>query len=205
MGNLNIHKREKKTHHEARKTRKAGKVPGVLYGKAIENTLVEIGSLELNEYLYNQGSTGIVNVCLDGTEHKAVIKEVQRNAVTRDVIHVDFEKVEDNTTVTSNIPVNFVGEENLVKHGVVLQKQKDTVKVKCEATSIPKVINVDVTKATVGDNFKIADVEFGNEICIIDSMDSVLATVSSEQKRQEPVVTPIKTASKVEVVEDHKE
>ncbi|MGL4656234.1 MAG: 50S ribosomal protein L25 [Sarcina sp.] len=187
MENLNIEKRVKHTHHEARKTRRCGKVPGVLYGKAIENTLIEIGAIELNQYILQEGVNSVLDVNLEGKTHKTLIKEVQRDPITRKIIHVDLEEVDSHKKVTANVPVSFTGEENLIKNGVVLQKQKDNIKVKCEADCIPKTINIDVAKAKVGDNFKIADVEFGSEISIMDSLDSVIATVSFEQKRQETV------------------
>ncbi|MGL4451454.1 MAG: 50S ribosomal protein L25 [Sarcina sp.] len=194
MENLNIEKRVKHTHHEARKTRRCGKIPGVLYGKAIENTLIEVGAIELNQYILQEGINSVVDVTLDGKSHKTLIKEVQRDPITRKIIHVDLEEVDAHKKVTANVPVSFTGEEQLIKHGVVLQKQKDNIKVKCEADSIPKTINIDVAKAKVGDNFKISDVEFASEISIMDSLDSVIATVSFEQKRQEIATTETEEA-----------
>ncbi|MGL5823181.1 MAG: 50S ribosomal protein L25 [Sarcina sp.] len=184
MENLNIEKRTKNTHHEARKTRRAGKVPGVLYGKAIKSTLFEIGSLELNEYISKEGCNSLLNVNLDGCEHKAIIKEIQRDPVSRNIIHIDLAKVDNHTKVTANVPVSFTGEERIIKNGAVVQKQKDSIKVKCEADCIPKVININLEGAKIGDNFKVADVEFGNEISVIDNLESVIATISYEQKRQ---------------------
>ena len=188
MTNLNIEQRTKHTHHEARKTRRAGKVPGILYGKAIQNTLIEVGAIELNQYILQEGINSVLDVNLDGQTHKTLIKEVQRDAITRKIIHVDLEEVDSHKKVTANVPVSFTGEEQLIKSGAVLQKQKDSIKVKCDADSIPKNINIDVARAQVGENFKIADVEFASEISILDSLESVIATVSFEQKRQEPVV-----------------
>ncbi|WP_297519178.1 50S ribosomal protein L25 [uncultured Clostridium sp.] len=189
MENLNINQRVKETHHGARKTRKEGKVPGILYGKASQNTLIEIGALELNQYILQEGVNSVVGVNLDGANHKALIKEVQRDAITRKIIHVDLAQVNAHEKVTANVPITFSGEEQLIKSGAVLQKQKDNIKVKCDADSIPKSINIDVTKANIGDNFKIADVEFASEISILDSLESVIATISYEQKRQEVVET----------------
>ena len=187
MENLNIEKRVKRTHHEARKTRRCGKVPGVLYGKSIQNTLIEVGAIELNQYILHEGMNNVVDVNLEGQAHKTLIKEVQRDPITRKIIHVDLEEVNEHTKVTANVPVSFTGEEMLIKNGIVLQKQKDNIKVKCEASSIPKVVNIDVAKAKVGDNFKVADVEFANEISIMENLESVIATVSFEQKRVEEV------------------
>lgn len=185
MENLNIEKRVKHTHHEARKTRRCGKIPGVLYGKSVKNTLIEVGALELNQYILQEGINSVVDVNLNGESHKTLIKEVQRDPITRKIIHVDLEEVNEHTKVTTNVPVSFIGEEKLVRNGVILQKQKDNIKVKCEASCIPKTINIDVAKAKVGDNFKVADVEFASEISIMDNLESVIATVSFEQKRPE--------------------
>lgn len=182
MEKLNINNREKKTHHEARKTRRAGKVPGVLYGKDIKNTLIEIAALELNDYISKEGTNSLLEVELNGENHKALIKEIQRDAITRNIIHIDLEQVDSHKKVTTTVPVTYTGEENLTKNGIVLQKQKDSIKVKCEADDIPKVVNIDVAKAKVGKSFKISDVEFASEISIMDSLDSVLATVSYERR-----------------------
>ena len=182
MEKLNILIREKKTHHEARKTRREGKVPGILYGKAIKNMLFEIGAIELDRYIVEEGCNSLIDVDINGENHKAMIKEVQRDPVNRKIIHLDLQQVEEGKIVTANVPVNFVGEDNLVRNGIVLQKQKDSIKVKCEAENIPKAVTIDVAKAKVGDNFKISDVEFGQEISIMDSLDSVMASVTFEQK-----------------------
>ena len=182
MEKLNILIREKKTHHEARKTRREGKVPGILYGKAIKNMLFEVGAIELDRYIVEEGCNSLIDVDINGENHKAMIKEVQRDPVNRKIIHLDLQQVEEGKIVTANVPVNFVGEDNLVRNGIVLQKQKDSIKVKCEAENIPKAVIIDVAKAKVGDNFKISDVEFGQEISIMDSLDSVMASVTFEQK-----------------------
>lgn len=182
MEKLNILIREKKTHHEARKTRREGKVPGILYGKAIRNMLFEVGAIELDRYIVEEGCNSLIDVDINGENHKAMIKEVQRDPVNRKIIHLDLQQVEEGKIVTANVPVNFIGEDNLVRNGIVLQKQKDSIKVKCEAENIPKAVTIDVAKAKVGDNFKISDVEFGQEISIMDNLDSVMASVTFEQK-----------------------
>ena len=182
MEKLNILIREKKTHHEARKTRREGKVPGILYGKAIKNMLFEVGAIELDRYIVGEGCNSLIDVEINGETHKAMIKEVQRDPVNRKVIHLDLQQVEEGKIVTANVPINFVGEENLIRNGIVLQKQKDSIKVKCEAESIPKGVTIDVAKAKVGEIFKISDVEFGQEISIMDNLDSVMASITFEQK-----------------------
>lgn len=187
MENLNVKSRTKHVNHDAKKTRKKGMVPGVLYGKGIQNLLFEIGELELNDVIHREGEHALLNVEIDGNSVNTLIKEVQRDPVTRKVLHVDLEKIEKNKKIVSSVPIHYIGEEYAQKNGSILQKDKDSIKVQCEPENLPKFIDVDVSHANVGDVFRVADVEFGSEIAILDNLDMVLASVSYEQKIPEAV------------------
>lgn len=182
MENLNVNQREKKTRHSSKQCRRKGLIPGVLYGKGINNFLFEIGELELNHALSVNGEHGLLEINSPEGSVNTLIKEVQRDPVSRKVIHIDLEKVEENEEIVTSIPVNFVGEGFINKIGAVLQKDRDSIKVKCSPSNIPKSVEINVGDAKPGDQFKVSDVEFGSEISIVDDLNSVLASVSYEQK-----------------------
>ncbi len=182
MENLQINQREKKTRHSSRQCRRKGLVPGVLYGKGINNFLFEIGELELNNALSVTGEHGLLNINSQEDSLNTLIKEVQRDPVTRRVLHIDLEKVEGNEEIETVVPINYVGEEYINKLDAVLQKNIDSIKVKCSPSNIPKGVNLNVGRAKPGDQFKIADVEFGNEITVVDDLNSIVASVSYDQK-----------------------
>nr|WP_243449677.1 50S ribosomal protein L25 [Clostridium perfringens] len=182
MENLQINQREKKTRHSSRQCRRKGLVPGVLYGKGINNLLFEIGELELNHALSVTGEHGLLNINSQEGSLNTLIKEVQRDPVTRRVLHIDLEKVEGNEEIETVVPINYVGEEYINKLDAVLQKNIDSIKVKCSPSNIPKGVNLNVGRAKPGDQFKIADVEFGNEITVVDDLNSIVASVSYDQK-----------------------
>ena len=182
MENLQINQREKKTRHSSRQCRRKGLVPGVLYGKGINNFLFEIGELELNHALSVTGEHGLLNINSQEGSLNTLIKEVQRDPVTRRVLHIDLEKVEGNEEIETVVPINYVGEEYINKLDAVLQKNIDSIKVKCSPSNIPKGVNLNVGRAKPGDQFKIADVEFGNEITVVDDLNSIVASVSYDQK-----------------------
>lgn len=182
MENLQINQREKKTRHSSRQCRRKGLVPGVLYGKGINNLLFEIGELELNHALSVTGEHGLLNINSQEGSLNTLIKEVQRDPVTRRVLHIDLEKVEGNEEIETVVPINYVGEEYINKLDAVLQKNIDSIKVKCFPSNIPKGVNLNVGRAKPGDQFKIADVEFGNEITVVDDLNSIVASVSYDQK-----------------------
>ena len=104
MEQLNLNKRENNVAHSARKERKAGKVPGVIYGKKIGNLLFEIGKLELDRELSIVGEHGALNFNIDGYNGTAIIKEIQKDAVSHDVIHVDLEEVTNTQPIQAEVP-----------------------------------------------------------------------------------------------------
>lgn len=180
--NLQVNQREKKTRHSSRQCRRKGLVPGVIYGKGINNFLFEIGELELNHALSVTGEHGLLSINSQEGSLNTLIKEVQRDPVTRRVLHIDLEKVEGNEEIETAVPINYVGEEYINKLDAVLQKNLDSIKVKCSPSNIPKGVNLNVGRAKPGDQFKIADVEFGNEITVVDDLNSIVASVSYDQK-----------------------
>lgn len=182
MENLQVNQREKKTRHSSRQCRRKGLVPGVIYGKGINNFLFEIGELELNHALSVTGEHGLLSINSQEGSLNTLIKEVQRDPVTRRVLHIDLEKVEGNEEIETAVPINYVGEEYINKLDAVLQKNLDSIKVKCSPSNIPKGVNLNVGRAKQGDQFKIADVEFGNEIIVVDDLNSIVASVSYDQK-----------------------
>lgn len=182
MENLQVNQREKKTRHSSRQCRRKGLVPGVIYGKGINNFLFEIGELELNHALSVTGEHGLLSINSQEGSLNTLIKEVQRDPVTRRVLHIDLEKVEGNEEIETAVPINYVGEEYINKLDAVLQKNLDSIKVKCSPSNIPKGVNLNVGRAKPGDQFKIADVEFGNEITVVDDLNYIVASVSYDQK-----------------------
>lgn len=182
LENLSIKIRTKKANHDAKKVRKNGKVPGIIYGKDINNILFEISELELNSVISDKGEHGTLNINIDGNNVDTLIKEVQRDAVTKKIMHIDLEKIDENKVVVSKVPVHFVGEELATKNGRILQKNKDSISVECVSKNLPKAFNLDVSNAKVGNVYKISDIEVGNEISVLDNLDSVIASIGYEQK-----------------------
>ena len=182
MSDLEINRRSIDVPNSAKKARKNGKVPGVLYGKAIKNLLFEVGELELAHEVARNGQHGVLDFCLDGEKHKGLIKEVQKDPVTNKIIHLDLEEVNGAEKVVSSVPIHYIGEEFLNKKGIVLQKEKDSVKVECTVDSIPKYIDFNIGTGTVGSVYKFGDLEVASEISVLDDLNSVIASISYERK-----------------------
>lgn len=175
---INANIRNKAANHAAKKNRRNGLVPGILYGKNIENTLFEIGELELQREVSMNGEHGILELNIEGEKHKTLIKEVQKDPIKHKIIHIDLEDLSGNSNLITEVPLNFNGGDNIRKFGGIIQKSKDSIKIRCEADNLPKSIDVDISNLTFGDSLKVADIEASSEISIIDDLNSVVVTVT---------------------------
>lgn len=176
---LHIKSREKKSNHDAAKERKKGLVPGILYGKSVENTLIEIKAEELQKNINRNGEHGILEINFNGKNHRTLIKEIQKDSVNQKIIHIDLEELAEDTRLTSEVPLVFIGEKRLKEKGGILQKSKSSVKVRCGNKQLPNNINVDVTNMDFGDCIRVSNVEFAKEITVLEELDSIIASLTT--------------------------
>jgi len=169
--------RIKSSVHSAKRDRRKGLVPGVLYGSKTRNMLFEIGELELNKKISKIGEHGIVNLQINNENHNALIKEVQKDAVTQKIIHIDLQELDENKVIQTEVPLVFSGEA-LSKDGGIIQKEKNIIKVQGKYDKIPKSICVDVSNMHIGDVYRISDLEISDEISVMEEPNTVLAVVS---------------------------
>lgn len=182
MNSLNLNKRDDSIPNNAKKIRRQGKVPGILYGKKLNELVFEVGEIELCREIAKNGEHGIVNLNLNGKEHKALIKEVQRDPVTHKIIHLDLEELDQNKKIISTVPIYYEGEGLLNKKGMVLQKEKDSIKVECTADNLPKYIKINIDGSNNGYVYRAGDLELASELSIIDNLNTVIAAVTYERK-----------------------
>lgn len=178
MESLKCNKRAKNTAHESRKERRMGKVPGILYGKSLHNFMFEVGEMELDKEITATGGHGVINTNIDGKEYKALIKEIQRDPVNHKIIHIDLQELSDESKITTEVPLIFMGENKVLKNGGIIQKEKNSVKVQCSPENIPKYINVDISGMIKGDTYRVSDIEVSNEISIVDDVSALIASIT---------------------------
>ncbi|CAM2778378.1 50S ribosomal protein L25 [Hathewaya histolytica] len=195
MENLIINKREKRCSKYAKKERKNGRIPGVLYGKEFNNYMFEVGELELNNSIRKHGEHSIIDVIVEGENKKVLIKEVQREPLNNRILHVDFENISLDQKIITEVPLQFIGEGRVSSKGGILQKEKDSLKVECKADVVPQSIEVDLSNFDTGDIFRISDLELGEDLTFIEPLNSVIATVThnsfalDEKEEEEEIAT----------------
>ena len=178
MESLKAKVRIKNSENVAKKLRTKGYVPGIIYGKSLNNILFEVGDLELNSFVKKNGEHGTLEIDIEGQQYKTLIKEIQRHPVNKNILHIDLEDLSSVKKVVTEVPIHFLGENELKNNGNIMQKEKTNIKVECNSTDIPKYINVDVSKLKQGDIYKVADVELAKEISIMDDINSAIVSIT---------------------------
>jgi large subunit ribosomal protein L25 len=144
----------------ARKARTAGRIPGVLYRAGGEATPISFDISELATIFRKTADPNtLVAVQVAGGESRnCLVREIQRDPVTRNVLHVDFYEVADDYVVNVDVTLTPVGRAAGTRSGGTMRLLTRSVKVLCAAARIPKTIEVDVTPLDVGEFLKISQV-----------------------------------------------
>lgn len=158
--------------------RKSGRLPGIVFGKNTENEMVHIPSIEFQKWL-NQGASGFIELKFEGKESLTVLLEdLQRDPVTRDLIHVDFQQVQSNEILRTKIPVKFNGTPVGTKSGGVVQVQLALIEVEALPRHLPETIEFDISGMEIGETLHVSDAQFSPDVTVIsDGNESLLSVV----------------------------
>ncbi len=139
----------------ARRTRRAGRVPAVLYGHGQDVVHLSLPAREFAAALRNGGANALLTVVLDGKEQLALTRSVQRDPLTRVHEHVDLLLVRRGEKTVVDVPIVIVGQPGV---DAIPNHQLNTISIEAEATHLPESIEVDVTGHTAGQNITAGDI-----------------------------------------------
>jgi len=141
----------------ARRLRRVGRLPAVLYGHGTECLHLSVDRTQF-EHLLTRGAR-VVNLIVNGTEAHALIKDLQYDAYGSELLHADFQRLVAGEKVQVAVPVEVVGEPVGVRRdGGVLDQMLKEVTVSCLPGLIPNIIRVDVRELAIGDSITVSQV-----------------------------------------------
>jgi large subunit ribosomal protein L25 len=145
----------------SRRLRANGKVPAVLYGRGAHPVSLTVDWRELRSALTtDKGLNALLTLKVGSKKTKALVKDLQRHPVRRDVLHVDFLSVDVDVVISTDVPIVLEGEATLVirEQGVVDQVMNAIV-IQAKPDDIPGSLSVDVSELEIGHTITVADLE----------------------------------------------
>jgi large subunit ribosomal protein L25 len=171
-----------------RALRRAGRVPGVVYGDEAPQELVSLEARELRRALHRpRFFSTLCNLQVNGAAVRVLPREVQLHPVTDEPLHVDFVRVGSGATIAVTVPVVFANEDvsRGIKRGGVLNVVRREVELLCPADAIPREITLDLKDADINDSLHISQVSLPEGVRpAIADRDFTIATISP------PSITP---------------
>jgi large subunit ribosomal protein L25 len=137
--------------------RRAGRLPGVVYNKEL-NLPIAVETKAFDRVFREQGTSSLIDLDVDGTEHQVLVREVQMDKRKRVPLHVDFYAITAGQKLEVYVPVHFEGTSQGQKDGGQLDVQRREVGIYVLPSQIPHDITVDITELTIGDSVHIGDV-----------------------------------------------
>jgi large subunit ribosomal protein L25 len=171
-----------------RKLRAAGSIPAILYGHGLsESRSVTLDPRALGKALENpKGANGLVVFSVEGSEtHTVLVREIQRDAVSRKILHVDLIAPDLDADLVAIVPVNYSGKSPGVALGGRLQTPCREVKLVAKPGDIPAEIAIDLATLDIGDTLMVSQLPVPENTSILFDTDFVAAKVSAARGAQD--------------------
>jgi large subunit ribosomal protein L25 len=196
---LTVEKRSTRGKNEARRSRAAGKIPAVVYGAGKPTVEVAVDRKALSDvFREGAGENAIFLLKLEGTDQSrhAMIKELQRDPLSRKTQHIDFMRVLMDAKIRVKVGIEVVGSAVGVRtEGGILDIVTREVEIECLPGNIPEHIPVDVTELAIGDLIRLADIRPVEGVTIVDDAHKVLVHVTHPTAEKAPEVVAAEAAA----------
>ncbi|MGE5274814.1 MAG: 50S ribosomal protein L25 [Verrucomicrobiota bacterium] len=186
---LEVKERERSGSRDSRRLRKAGMIPGVLYGRGHKPHAISVSERELRHVL--TGSAGlhaILDVVLEGQKstHSSILKDYQVDPIRGKIDHFDLQEVRLDQPIQTAVVVELVGESVGAKAGGVLSQVAREVRIEALPLEVPERLELDVTPMEIGDSLRLSDLSVPEGVSLLDDPETVLATVTVPTRVEEP-------------------
>jgi large subunit ribosomal protein L25 len=160
-----------------RSLRRSGRLPGVVFGKNAENFMIHISAKQFQSWL-RQGASGMIKLQMGNSALPVLLEDLQRDPLTREPIHVDFQLVQSGVPLRTKLPLKLAGTPIGTKQGGVVQVQSSFVEVEGLPEHLPAEIEIDVSGMNIGDTVLVKDLKLPENVTAVsDENESLLAVV----------------------------
>ncbi len=166
--------------------RREGYIPSVVYGGGSENRNVKVHAKTFRDMLNHAVSDSIL-VTLDlgdSSTQLAFLQDVQHNAITGEILHVDFLAVNQDTSINATLPLELTGEPEGVKAGGLLEQMLHGLEISCLPNDLPENVVADVSALEIGDALHIGAIQFPEGVTPVLGEDVVVAIVAKTRTAQ---------------------
>lgn len=200
--------RERAGKGAARSARRAGRIPGVLYGHGEDSVALTVDAHSFGRLLHDVSvENTLIDLELEGREAlKVLVREVQRHPYRDQVLHVDFFHISMEEKITLDVPVTLLGNPLGVRlHGGILDHSMREIGIQCLPKDIPEKVEIDVSGLDIGDSVRVGDLRLDNVQVMEDADQAIVTVVPPTVIEEVAALVPEGTGAEPEVIAKGKE
>jgi large subunit ribosomal protein L25 len=194
---LEAQPRESGTKNDARRVRRDGKIPAVVYGAGKNAQPVSVDPRQVSRILHSEtGHNTVFDLALEGERSKAMIVDWQYEPIKGSLLHIDLKRIAMDQKLRVNVPIELVGEPAGVKQqGGILEQIAREVEIECLPADIPNEIQLNVAELVFGMVLRIADLPKNDKVKYISDPDQPVAHIISIKEEEAPAEAAVGEAA----------
>jgi large subunit ribosomal protein L25 len=165
-----------------RRLRQTGEIPAIVYGPETTPIPVKLSYKNLYRALHGAPLSNIINLTIEGDDkpmRKVLIREIQKNPVTGELVHLDFHHIAMDRPITLTVPVETVGLPIGVKNfGGIVEHIRRDIEISCLPTHIPELIQIDISELNIGASLHVANLKVENVTILTDPGQTLVTVVA---------------------------
>lgn len=185
---IEVQKRERVGKGGNREARRNGLIPGVVYGGGKDSVPIQLDRKSFVEMMKKSDSENpifLLKLSDSGQERHAILREIQKDPVSRMVIHLDFQRVEMNQKVHVTVPIELKGTAYGVKtEGGLIDFVTREITIECLPGDIPAHIDFDVTEVRVGQHVEARELQLPEGVTLFDSPEKVILSLTHSRAEE---------------------
>jgi large subunit ribosomal protein L25 len=180
----------------SRRLRITGRTPGIVYGGTVEPTVIELDHNALWHALKKEAfHASVLQMEYNGTTTEVLLRDVQYHPYKQLVLHIDFQRIDANTTMKKKVPLHYSGEENspaVKADQCVINHVANELEVSCMPKDLPEFIAVDLSGLTKGHSLHVKDITLPAGVTAVTpgKTNPVLVAVVASRAEPAPVAAP---------------
>jgi large subunit ribosomal protein L25 len=189
---IQVEAREVGSKRQARRIRRDGKIPGVLYGPKTPPVPLEVNKKEFSNRVAGLEGSHLVRLksgSMALADKVALVKEMQYHPISGEVIHTDLYEVDLTARIQVRVPLHFVGKAAGVVRGGILQPIVREIEVECLPLDIPEFFNVEVSALDIGDSIHIEELPIPEGVTVVSESNLALVSVVPPTVEEAPTPT----------------
>ena len=183
----------------ARRTRRAGKIPAVIYGHGADPRHVSLPAREFTTAIRNGGANVLLTLDLAGEEQLAIPKAIQRHAIKGTYDHVDLLAVRRGEKVTIDVPITITG---ALAPGAILQQELNSVTVEAEATHLPTEVEINIEGLKIGTSVTMGDLKLASGSALVNDPEQLVIAITEAPSEAQIDAELAEAAEELGIVED---